>query len=120
VVRVLRLTIPKHTTPMSERIKRRLSSLSEEIDHARTELAIMREQLAFSESVLDERRIEMLVAETPLAARDHRIAAQDQERIERLVRELERSLDGLMAERDHLLDQLGSANQPGDVPRRTV
>jgi hypothetical protein len=99
---------------MSDRLTRRLSALSVEIDRAREELRILEEQLAHQAGVVDERRIDMLVAETPLADRDFRIALRDHERIDRLVRELERSLEAMTGERDLLLDQLSArARTPG-------
>lgn len=91
---------------MSHLIRRRLSSIAEEMARARTELAILREQLAFHQGVLEERRIDKLVAETPLADRDYRIAAQDRDRVERLVGELERSLEAMAREQDRLLEEL--------------
>jgi hypothetical protein len=94
---------------MSYLITRRLTAIADEIARSRTELSIMREQLAFQAGVLEERTIEMLVAETPLAGGEHRIASQDHSRVARLVRELEGTIEALTAEQDRLLDRLAES-----------
>ena len=88
---------------MTGNVKRRLSSLSDEIARARTELSILREQLAFQDGILEEARVRMLVAETPLADREFQIAAEDHRRIERSVAEQELALAALVGEQDRLL-----------------
>jgi hypothetical protein len=88
-------------------VKRRLSSLSDEIARVRTELSILREQLAFQDGVLEEARVRMLVAETPLADREFQIAADDHRRIERLVGDQETLLAALVEEQERLLAALG-------------
>ncbi len=92
---------------MTGNVKRRLTSLSDEISGVRTELAILREQLMFQEGVLEEARVRMLVAETPLADREFQVAADDHRRIERLVAEQETVLAALVAEQERLLAVLG-------------
>jgi hypothetical protein len=92
---------------MTGNVKRRLSSLSDEISDVRTELSILREQLAFQDSILQEARVRMLVAETPLADREFQVAAEDHRRIERLVAEQETLLAALVDERERLLTALG-------------
>jgi hypothetical protein len=91
---------------MTGNVKRRLSSLSDEIVNVRTELAILREQLAFHDEALEEARVRMLVAETPLADREFQVASDDHRRIARLVGEQDQALAGLLAEQDRLLDAL--------------
>jgi chromosome segregation ATPase len=97
---------------MTGQVRRRLSSLSEEITRARQELSILREQLAFQHEVLEETRVRMLVAETPLADRDFQIAADDHRRVERLAAEAERTVSELLGEQDRLLAAL-SAREAG-------
>jgi hypothetical protein len=92
---------------MAGNVERRLTSLSDEIAEVRTELAILREQLGFQDGVLEEARGRMLVAETPLADREFRVAADDHRRIERSVAEQESALAALLAEQDRLLAVLG-------------
>jgi hypothetical protein len=89
--------------------KRRLSSLSDEIARARTELSILREQLAFQDAVLEEARVRMLVAETPLADREFQVASDDHRRIDRLVGEQETLIAALVEEQDKLLLALAEA-----------
>ena len=91
---------------MTSNVKRRLSSLSDEIARARTELSILREQLAFQDGVLEEARVRMLVAETPLADREFQVAADDHRRIERSVAEQEMVIARLLEEQDRLLAAL--------------
>lgn len=91
---------------MSTHLKRRLSLLSDEIARLRTEVAILREQLEFQTDVLEQARVRSLVAETPLADREFRVAEGDHRRIELAKLEAERSLVELVADRDLLLDAL--------------
>jgi hypothetical protein len=104
---------------MSDRITSRLVALSEELAELRTELDIAREQLVFFGDVLEERRVEMLVAETPLAAREHRIALENRDRMAAVVAEAEARAAALAEERDRLLDALSGANPAPTGPRTT-
>ena len=88
---------------MTGNVKRRLLSLSDEIARVRTELSILREQLAFQDGVLEEARVRMLVAETPLADREFQVASEDYRRIERSVAEQELVMARLVEEQDRLL-----------------
>jgi len=93
---------------MTGQARRRLQALGDDIDRARTELEILREQLLFQAEVLEDARVRMLVAETPIADREFRVAEQDHGRVQRLVAEAERDIDELLAERDRLLEGLGA------------
>lgn len=84
----------------------RLAALGAEIAEARTALRIIEEQLAFQEEVTEDARVRALVAETPLADREARIARDDVERIRRSRDDAARRLEELAAERDALLDRL--------------
>jgi hypothetical protein len=95
---------------MKNRVTRRLSTLSEEISGTRAELDRLRDRLAAHVAVLDDRRLRMLIAETPLADLDLRIADRDVRRIEGEVRRLEETLRTLRAERYRLSSLL-----PADV-----
>lgn len=86
----------------------RLTAVSGEIAEVRTELGILDEQLAFQRDVADDARIRSLVAETPLADREARIARDDLARMERVREDAARRLDSLLAERDALLDRLAA------------
>ena len=91
---------------MSRNIERQLLSLSEEISAIRDEIGILGEQLAFQNDVMDDTRVRALVAETPLADREFRIASEDFHRIRRAVEETKGRLDTLLEERDRLLSEL--------------
>ena len=90
-------------------VNSRLVSVSEEMDRARSEIEILREQLNFQDGVLEEARIRLLVAETPLADREFRIASDDHRRIERALRDAEATLAALAEEQDRLLAALSEA-----------
>jgi galactokinase/mevalonate kinase-like predicted kinase len=76
------------------------------LEQARAQLRIVEEQLAFQADVVAEARTRMLVSETPLADREHHIAASThrklQEERERIVAEM----DEVRAEQDRLLDKM--------------
>ena len=91
---------------MTRNIERRLVSLSAEISALRDEMAILREQLAFQGEVMDDTRVRALVAETPLADREFRIASDDFERIQRVLEETRARMATLVDERDRLLTEL--------------
>jgi hypothetical protein len=87
-------------------ITTRLSALSGEIAEEQTQLRILDEQVTFQQEVAEEARIRALVAETPLADRESREAADD---LRRLTRSREESLDrlaALRAEQDALLERM--------------
>ena len=87
-------------------IHKSLSSLSTELDRARQELHIVEEQIIFQMDVAEEERTRMLVAETPLAERNYRIARDDLERMQKERRRISTDIDRLRAEQDRLLDRM--------------
>ncbi len=91
---------------MRNQVHLRLSSLSEEISGAASELARLRERLTEQGTVLGDYQLRMLIAETPLADRDLHIAADDYRRVELEVRRLEISLENLRAEHRRLAERL--------------
>jgi hypothetical protein len=91
---------------MNAHLTRRLSAISQEMARLRTEVSILREQLAFQADVMDEARVRSLVAETPLADREFRLAEGDHRRIDRAILDAERTLSELAVEQDRLLDAL--------------
>ena len=87
-------------------IQKDLSNLSDSLARAREELRIIDEQLAFQTDVVEEAKTRMVVAETPIADQEFRIARDD---YERLVRQREKALaeiDELRREQDRLLDRM--------------
>ena len=87
-------------------IQRALSLLSQRIDKAREELRIVEEQLLFQMDVLEEAKTRMLVAETPLADREYRVARDDHERLVAERDRVTKQIDELQLEQDRLLDRM--------------
>jgi hypothetical protein len=94
---------------ITKSVERRLVAISQELTALNDEGAILAEQLAFAHDVVQENRIRALVAETPLADRDLRVATEDLGRIERVVADLNRQVVRLREEQDRLLGQASSA-----------
>jgi hypothetical protein len=91
---------------MKTLVKRRLLTVSRDIAETRAELAMARDELATAGGRLDEFRLRMLIAETPLADRDLRFAVEGFRRVEERVRRLEADLEVLRAERRRLAHTL--------------
>jgi hypothetical protein len=87
-------------------IQRALSLLSQRIDKAREELRIVEEQLLFQMDVLEEAKTRMLVAETPLADREYRVARDDHERLVAERDRVTQQIAELQLEQDRLLDRM--------------
>ena len=80
-----------------------MSESAERLKRLRTELAVVEEQLAFLADAADETRLRALVAETPVADKEHREAQKHADAMARhrddlltQVRELERAQDELL------------------------
>ena len=91
---------------MTRNLERRLLSLSGEISSLKAEVAILDEQLAFQQDVMEDTRVRALVAETPLADREFRVAADDLRRIQRVSEDARTRMAALMEEQDRLLGEL--------------
>jgi hypothetical protein len=91
---------------ISHTLHRRLTAVSEELGSLRDEAAVLLEQLAFVREVVDEAKVRALVAETPLADRDLRVATDDVRLVERALQDVERRAARLVAEQDRLLGQV--------------
>jgi len=91
---------------MTRHIERRLRALAEEMTSLRAELGVLGEQLAFQQDVVQDARVRALVAETPLADRELRVASEDLRRIQRALDEAATRLQGLLTEQDRLLAEL--------------
>ena len=92
--------------PSTMRIQKSLSEVGEQLNKARDELRIVEEQLLFQMDVEEETKTRALVAETPLADREHQEAQRDLERIRRSRDEVTAKIAELQAEQDRLLDKL--------------
>jgi chromosome segregation ATPase len=87
-------------------IHKSLSSLGGELERARQELRIVEEQILFQMDVAEEERTRMLVAETPLAERNYRIARDDLERMHKERQRVSQDIERLRTEQDRLLDRM--------------
>ncbi len=87
-------------------IERKLSDAHERLVRARQELAVVDEQLPVVEDVADDTRLQALVADSPLAAKEH----DEANRQATIMRQTRQALVGRIAELEHrqaeLLDRL--------------
>ncbi len=91
---------------MKTQASRRLDALSAEITAARAELDRVRDRLEVQRALLDESRLKMLIAETPLADRQLQAAASTYLPLEREAARLENGLLSLRGEERLLAEQL--------------
>jgi hypothetical protein len=89
-----------------QQIQKTLAELGDDLARARDELRIVEEQLLFQSDVVEDAKTRMLVAETPVADRDYRIARDDLRRMERERARIHSSIARVRAEQDRLLDSL--------------
>ncbi len=87
-------------------IESNLAELGDLLSRAREDLRILEEQIVFQSDVFEEAKTRMLVAETPLADREYRIARDDLRRMEGERARIRDSISELQAEQDRLLDRL--------------
>ena len=85
-------------------VEKSLAQIGDRLAKAREDLRIVEEQLLFQMDVLEEARTRMLVAETPLADREFRIARDDHDRLARQRDERTKEIAELQREQDRLLD----------------
>jgi hypothetical protein len=94
---------------MTNHVSHHLSSLSEELSAAGARLVRLRDRLDAQQAALDECRLRMLIAETPLAGRELHSAAADYLRIEREVRRVEQVITSLHADERRLAQRVVGA-----------
>ncbi len=87
-------------------VERSLSHLSDRLERARQELRIADEQLLFQADVVEDTRTRMLVAETPIADGEYRVAQRDYDLLLRERDRVKAQIADLQAEQDRLLDRL--------------
>jgi hypothetical protein len=93
--------------PMSKRIvEKHLSASAERLRRLRGELAVVDEQLAFLAEAADDTRLRALVAETPLADREHSEARRHADAMAAQRARLVASIARLESSQDQLLDRL--------------
>ena len=87
---------------MKTHAARRLSSLTDDISSAHAEVELLREWLARQRSLVDDFRLRLLIAETPLADRDFHAAEAAYRRMELEVHRAEGAL-AMLREDEHRL-----------------
>lgn len=87
-------------------IERSLAEIGDRLTKARNDLRIVEEQVLFQMDVVEETKTRMLVAETPIADREYRIARDDYDRMVRQRAEVNREIAELQHEQDRLLDRM--------------
>lgn len=87
-------------------LQRRLTEVRDEFARLRESLRILDEQVAFQQGVADEAETRAVVAETPLADREHREAQGDLARLKQQREEAAKAIAALAAEQDDLLERL--------------
>jgi chromosome segregation ATPase len=94
---------------MKSHVSRHLSTLSADIASAQAELSRLRDRLEVQRAALDDFRVRMLIAETPLADRDLHAASVGYLRIEQEIRDAEQALAALREEERLLSEGLTTA-----------
>jgi len=87
-------------------VERRLSDVSARLKRQRAELQVIDEQLLFLADEADDARLRALVAETPLADRDHHDAQKHADAMARQREKVVASIAELERAQDELLDKL--------------
>jgi cell division septum initiation protein DivIVA len=90
----------------SDAIKRRLAALTTEVQGARSEIAMLDEQIAHFADAAEDLRLRAMVSETPLADREHREASKTVNNLTRDRQTWADRLTMLEAKQDRLLDEL--------------
>ncbi|HXW38607.1 MAG TPA: hypothetical protein VEJ44_02850, partial [Acidimicrobiales bacterium] len=99
---VRRIAVPMHRAM----IQRRLSDAHEQLVRARGQLAVLDEQLVAVREIADDSRLRALVAETPLASKDHDEARRQAVVMERSRQALVDRIAELERRQNELLDRL--------------
>ena len=100
------------TTRQAARIREQLRRVQEDLKRVRRNERVLAEQVAHFSDLADDAETRHLVAQTPLADREWRVARADRDRHATLLDETRRERDGLLAERDRLLDRLFDLEGP--------
>jgi hypothetical protein len=87
-------------------IERRLTDVTDRLRRARSELAVLDEQLAALADVADEARVRALVSETPLADKEHHEAQRHADAMARSRAAVAATIAELQRSQDELLDRL--------------
>jgi hypothetical protein len=87
-------------------IERRLNDAHRRLMRARGELAVLDEQLAVVNEMADDTRLRALVAETPVAAKEHDEVSRQASAMLRTRQELVEHITEMERRQDDLLDRL--------------
>jgi DNA repair exonuclease SbcCD ATPase subunit len=87
-------------------VERRLKDAHRQLERARTELAVLDEQFAVVSDIADDTRLKALVAETPVASREHDEASRHAAAMWRTREALRASIAELEQRQNDLLDRL--------------
>jgi hypothetical protein len=88
------------------RVHERLTRIQEQLKRIRASERVLQEQVSYLAEVAAEAETRRLVARTPLADREWREARTDLDRHAALLQEARHEEEGLLAERDRLLERL--------------
>ena len=91
-------------------LRKSLAQLGDRISKARDDLRIVEEQILFQMDVVEETKTRMVVAETPLADREYRIADEDYRRMQKERERVIAEIAELQVEQDRLLDLMLATN----------
>ena len=87
-------------------IERRLKDAHHRLVRARSELAVLDEQLVVVNEMADDTRLRALVAETPVAAKEHDEASRQASAMQRTRQGLVEQIADLERRQDDLLERL--------------
>jgi len=87
-------------------VERRLSDAHDQLVRARAELAVLEEQLLVVNEIADDTRIRALVAETPVAAKEHDEASRHASVMLQTRDSLVSRITELEQRQDELIDRL--------------
>ncbi len=92
-------------------LERRIRDVHERLVRARSELAVLDEQLDVMTDAAEDARLRSLVSETPLAARDYGEARRHADVLVRARQALVETLGDLQRRQDELLMHVGSGRR---------
>jgi hypothetical protein len=87
-------------------VERRLTDAHQRLARARIELAVLDEQFVVVSDIADDTRLKALVAETPIASREHDEASRHAAAMGRTREALRASITELEQRQNELLDRL--------------
>ena len=91
-------------------LQKSLAQVGDRLTRARADLRIVEEQILFQMDVVEETKTRMLVAETPIADREYRIANDDYQRMQKERERVIEQIAELQKEQDKLLDLMLATN----------